>query len=304
MHHAEKTLREHIKAGRGQGHGARYQPWLQISRRKMPSNGNINYRHLPMLGRYGHFLSRNESNIAIWLLWLGAEDLREQYPLWPFSYPHPLYGRSDTVDLQLPWSRGTLAIAKDLGIEHGRMIGTAIPYVASTDFMLTITGGDCPKAIAIAAKPSDLVEGKVKAKQRVKERLALEMAYARELGIPWLLMSDGEIGRPLRENLELILPCAQMPDEIASFGFADDYFDWLSEALRTGMPVGVARQMAAYRWKLTETAGYGLFYHGLWRRRLPIDLREPIVMSRPARLTDFQWANAAAECIFGGGDHA
>ncbi len=126
MNTIEKNLREQIKAGRGQGHGADYQPWLQVSRRRSPSNGNINFRHLPILGRHSHFMSRNEWHIALWILWLGVEDLREQFPLWPFPHPHPLFGRAEVEQTRLPSSRGTLEIAKELGIDHGRIVGSNI----------------------------------------------------------------------------------------------------------------------------------------------------------------------------------
>lgn len=303
MHAAEKRLREHIKAGRGQGHGNSYQPWLQISRRKTPSNSNINFRHLPILGRHGHFLSRNEVNIAIWLLWLGAHDLREQFPLWPFAHPHPLYGLSDMANTRLPWSRGTLAIARDLGIDHGWFVGSRIPYVATTDFMLTLLDDGMPRALAIAAKPSSLVEGRVAAAQRVKERLALEMAYADELGISWQLMSDGDIPLALRENLELILPSALLPEKLACPNMVEDFCGGLADALRAGNTIGESRSFAIQRSQIDENSGRAIFYHGLWTRRLPIDLRSPMVLSQPAHLTDFAWAEEAFQSIFKGHRH-
>lgn len=303
MQAAERILREHIKDGRGQGHGAGYKPWLQISRRKTPSNSNINLRHLPILGRHGHFLSRNEVNIAIWLLWLGADDLREQFPLWPFAHPHPIYGHPSATGQQLPWSRGTLAIARDLGIDHGWFAGSRIPYVATTDFMLTVLTGDIPSLVAIAAKPSAIVKGRVAVKQRVKERLALELAYARELGIRWLLMSDGDISLPLRENLELTLPCALLPDTLDHSDLIEDFCTGLAEDLRAGDTLGDARMRATQRCRIDEASGLALFYHGLWTKRLPVDLRVPLALSQPAQLTDFAWAEEAAEMILRGQSH-
>ena len=303
MHSAERTLRELIKFGRGQGHGTAYQPWLQISRRKTPSNSNINFRHLPPLWRHGHFLSRNEVNIALWLLFLGADDLREQYPLWPFAHPHPLYGHPSTPHEPLSWSRGTLAIARDLGIDHGWFVGTRIPYVATTDFMLTVLVDGIPRAIAIAAKPSALVDGRVAVKMRVKERLALEMAYARELDISWFVTSDGDIPLPLRENLELILPGAVLEGPLDCLTLSEDFCGHLGDALRRGEPVGEARMRSIQNCRLDQASGLALFYNGLWTRRLPIDIRYPLVLSQPARLTDFSWAEEAANAILRGYDH-
>jgi hypothetical protein len=303
MHKMEKTLRENIRAGRGQGHGAGYQPWLQIARRKMPSNSNINLRNLPQLGRHGHFLSRNEVNIGIWLLWLGADDLREQFPLWPFEHPHPLYGHPAMTEHRLPWSRGTLTIARELGIDHGWCMGKSIPYVATTDFLLTVFMDGTPRVVAVAAKPAAIVEGHIKATQRVKERLALELAYARELGIPWHLLSDECIPLPLRENLELNLTAAVLPETLACPARIEDYCGGLADDLRAGTPLGESRERANQRQQLNEIDGRALFNHGLWTRRLPVDLRLPLAMSQPATLTDFSWAETAATTLLHGGHH-
>lgn len=298
MNTIEKNLREQIKAGRGQGHGADYQPWLQVSRRRSPSNGNINFRHLPILGRYGHFLSRNEWHLALWLLWLGAEDLREQFPLWPFPHPHPLFGRAEVERTQLRSSRGTLEIAKELGIDHGQIVGSNIPYIATTDLMLTVFHNGMPQSVAIAAKPTDLVKGKVKPTQRVKERLILEMAYADEIGIRWLLLSNDEVSVPLRENLELAFPASVLPAN-HSDQLIEDYYGAITEYLRAGLPVGEARLVVKLKLDIEDTGADALFYHGLWNRRIPIDLRHPILMSRPPMLTDFYWVNKDAERILG-----
>lgn len=303
MNFSARMLVNYIKEGRGQGHGTEYKPWLQISRRKIPSGGNINLRNLPILGRYGHFLSRNEVNLAIWLLWLGASDLREQFPLWPFSHPHPIYGHPAVAGRQLPRSRGTLAIARDLGIDHGWFPGGCIPYIATTDFMLTVLTDEGPLLVAIAAKPCAIVEKQIAAKQRVKERLALELAYAMELGIHWHPMSDGSLPLPLRENLELALPCALLPEKLDQSCLIDDFYTGLIDDLNAGEPLGVARMRSTQRCRIDIPSGLALFLHGLWTRRLPIDLRAPLVLSQPAQLTDFTWADEAAETIFRGHRH-
>lgn len=299
MNTIEKNLLDKIKAGHGQGHGADYQAWLQVSRRRMPSNGNINYRHLPILGRHGDFLSRNEWHVALWVMWLGAEDLREQFPLWPFPHPHPLFGRAEVEQMRLPSSRGTLEIARDLGIDHGRIVGSSIPYVATTDMMITVFHNDIPQAVAIAVKPADIVQGKDEIKQRTKERLALEMAYANELGIRWLLLSNHEVSENLRGNLELAFSASVLPDSFSD-GLIESYCGAITEHLQAGQPVGEACLATSLKLNLDDTQSLALFNHGLWWRQVPIDLRHPIIMSRPAKLTDFEWMRQDAERILGG----
>ena len=291
-----------IKEGRGQGHGARYQSWLRISRRGQPSHGNLSKPFIPILGRSANFLSGNEAHLATWLLWLGAGDLREQFPIWPHAHVHPIYGHPLADHAGLQWSSGTLAIARDLGIRHGTFVGTNIPYVATTDLMLTIIQGGRPRLIAVAAKPGDAVSGANPLRRRARERLALEKAYANELGIPWFLMSNAAVPLELRENLSLTLGASVLPTSIPP-SLISDFCDSVSGQLMAGEAINAARLKATSQLKLESEIASGLFHHGLWKRRIPIDLRERLVLSRPAKLTDFSWARRDAVAIFGEHDH-
>ncbi|RUP25728.1 MAG: hypothetical protein EKK45_18505 [Curvibacter sp.] len=287
-----------IKDGRGQGHGESYQPWLRISRRGLPSKGNLSLRPIPALGRTANFLSANEASLAVWLLWLGASDLREQFPLWPLPHVHPIYGHSLADHGGLPWSRGTLAIAHDLGIEHGRFVGTNIPYIATTDLMLTVMYGGRPRLVAVAAKPGSEVGGESRLRSRARERLALEVAYANELGISWHLMSDRSVPPAVRENLDVAVSASKLPEKIPQ-NMVVDFCEGISELLRDGESIVVANERVQERLMLDTGMANGLFHHGLWSRKIPIDLREPLVFSRPAKLTDFSWAKRDAVAIFG-----
>jgi hypothetical protein len=302
MDKSGRQLLAWIKSGRGQGHGSNYQSWLRITRRGQPSGGNLSKPYLPVLGRSANFLSGNEANLATWLLWLGVSDLREQFPLWPHAHVHPVYGHPLANHHALPWSRGTLEIARNLGIRHGTFVGTRIPYVATTDFMLTIIDRGAARLIAVAAKPAGIVNGTVKVSLRAKERLLLEKEYSRELGIPWQVMSDEKISPALRENLEFSLKASKLPDAISGT-LLRDFCGQLVDRLRHGETIEAARSKAKQACSLAATTADGLFYYGLWTRAIPIDLREKLVMSRPAKLTDFSWAHREAAHLFGGQDH-
>lgn len=300
MNAIERSLREQIRQGRGQGHHASYLPWLRLSRRRLPSTSNAHLQSMPLIGRQGHFLSSNELHVALWLLWLGVDDLREQFPLWPFPHPHPLYGLPAVQGKPLPWSRGTLAIAADLGIDHGRFIGSRIPYVATTDLMLTLVGDGAPRCIAVALKPATMVSGQSSVKKRTVERLALEKAYADEIGIRWLLMSDADVPDGMLDNLKRIFSGSRLRPEMVAEEAVVDFCAEIDETLSKGMSVGEALRRAQERSGLDERQSLACFYNGLWRRRIHVDLRRPIVMTEPAVVTDFGWAHEAAAEIFGG----
>jgi hypothetical protein len=293
------TLCQWIEEGRGYGHGAAYKPWLQMSRRRAPSNANVNFRYLSTIGRHAHFLSGNEWHVALLLMWLGLEDLREQFPLWPFPHQHPLYDHPELSRVALPASRGTLAIAQDLGIKHGLFVGTQIPYIATTDFMISVKDkGNSIKALAIAVKPQNITNGSI-SKPRVNERLVLEMAYASELGIRWLLLSNGDIPETLRENLEICYPAANLRASLGENDYLTDFCAEMTHRLRLGHPIGDALDHSASTLKMSNAAPHAHFYYGLWHRLIPIDLREPIVLSQPAVLTDFAWVQEKKEQILG-----
>lgn len=296
MHRHERAIRRYIEEGRGQGHGRHYQPWLQIGRRGVPAKSNLNFRPLPMLGRHGHFLSRNEWHVALWVLWLGVADLREQFPLWPFPHPHPLCGHPDLTQVRLRRSPGLLAIAQQIGIPHGTHYGSRIPYVATTDLMITARVNGIWTNIAIAIKPKGIVDGTVEAPPRLKERLALEMAYCIDLDIRWHLLSDGALAVALRENLEL---CILAANPVLAPSLQADCEGLLDEYLRADAPVESALSIATATYRLDRVQILNAFHHAIWHRRLPVDIRDPIVLSKPTKLTDFAWANEAAAQLFG-----
>jgi hypothetical protein len=167
--------------------------------------------------------------------------------------------------------------------------------------MLTIIHGGRARLIAVAAKPGDAVSGLNQLQRRARERLALEKAYADELGIPWLLMSDAAVPLELRENLNLALGASDLPT--IPQNLISDFCEGVSALLMAGEAIQAARSKVTSQLKLDSEVANGLFHYGLWRRRIPIDLRERLVLSRPAKLTDFSWARRDAEAIFGEHDH-
>ena len=148
-----KKIVEQIRLGFGQGHGEHYQPWMKIRRKNSTSKSNQIVAWMQPLGRVAHYFSRGEYKTALLLLWLGIEDLREQYPLWPIAHPHPLSGAEGSESMNFPWVRGLLDIAGEAGIDHGVEVGTDIPYTATIDLLATLRTRTGLKLIGISCKP-------------------------------------------------------------------------------------------------------------------------------------------------------
>lgn len=129
-----KKLDALLDAGYGQGHRARYKPWLRVTRRECSPCSTVGHLPATELRRLYHFRSIAERTVIILLRWLGAYDLRDQFPAWPWPHRHPSDGLPGMSE---PRQRGLLEVARGLGIDHGTFVGSAIPYIATLDVMST-----------------------------------------------------------------------------------------------------------------------------------------------------------------------
>lgn len=295
-----KRLQLWIEEGRGQGHGLDFMPWLQITRRGMPKNSTLILAPLPGLGRHGHFLSRNEWELAVFLIWLGVADLREQYPLWPWSHPHPLYDHPDCQGLVTKSSRGTLAIASDLGIRHPLYPGKGMAYIMTTDLLVTVRSSWRTSLCAFAVKSADDLQND-KLAERAAEKLHIEKQWAAELNIPWRVLSNHEIPETLRHNLKSLVSCADIPSEFPQDA-CERFAEYLKDNLSADHVLGEILHAAQQKSGLTDTQVSSVFRHMLWHRQLPIDIRSPWVMNVPPRMTNFDWVKASQRHLLGSDD--
>lgn len=264
-----------IRAGRGQGHGDDYRPWLYL-RRRNPSPVSCQVSaHMPLSRRAHQYLSRSEYLIALAVHWLMPRDVREQYPVWPQPHEHPLEG-APGGHVGLPRADGLLAIAADLGIAHGRYVGTDIPYVATLDLMVTVTP---TTAAAVEVKPEYLHIG-TDAPRRVLERLAITAEYCRRLRISHTVAEGRDLPPALAGNLECIMDGA----DVESYIGRDDwmrYRDELCCRIDSGISLGDATRAAAETCSLPWLQAVRAMHGCLWHRAPDADLSIRLHMSRP-----------------------
>lgn len=194
-----KKLTHLISQGYGQGHQSLYKPWLHITKRTSSPVSNIGLLPAPDMGRIHHYLSAAEKTTILLLKWLGAHDIREQYPAWPWPHLHPLHGLHPSAnDTKLP---GLQDLANEMGIDHGHFIGTNIPYVATLDVLSTWRDPDgTHRLIAHECKPADVLQQA--ANTRVRERLQLTGRYCREAQIPRVIFHAEHLPKHLSVNLD------------------------------------------------------------------------------------------------------
>lgn len=301
MHRAAITttrLLNWLKAGRGQGFGKDYRPWLQVTRQDHASLGQSHILPNPFIGRQHHLLSNLErAGCVIGMAHPCVTDIREQFPLWPFSHPTPLRelhdARDDAFPADLPSEcEGTLALAKQCGIRHARFVGLKVPYVYTTDQLLTIDiPGQPPFLVALSMKywadlrgsapPQKPTSDKQKKARRQKfKKLRLEREYWRSLGVPWVLVTDRLIDQQVYRNLEWALSGAiqRIRDEdvalLRRFLWAWNSVEWKGRGIEQMVAIGQALQVN------TETA-IRLLKFAILRALVPVDLTQPVHLQLP-----------------------
>lgn len=174
----QAKFERYIKEGRGQGSGEKYKPWITVS--DFPSMGRSARSPGWKTNRVHHFLSDHERRLFYLFEWSDiVVDIREQFPL---------------LNLDLCTS-----IASDMGMKYPTDPVSGIPYVLTTDFMLTANKSGKSVQIARTVKPSSDLE-----KKSVAEKFELERRYYADQNIDWGIVTEKEIPRLLALNIEWI----------------------------------------------------------------------------------------------------
>ncbi len=151
-----------------------------------------------------HLRSDAERNSLLLLYWLGACDVRDQFPIWPWPHFHPSMGLpGHDRALKMP---GLLEIAREAGIDHGVYVGTNIPYVATVDLVSTwCSDGENFHFVFHANKPYEMVMT-ADPLDRIKERLELTRRYANIARIPQHVVHAEHYPPRLFVNLDVLRP--------------------------------------------------------------------------------------------------
>lgn len=84
-----QKLASAIHSVRGTGTVDQYRPWIEVTRKNSSLCSNVSVVPVPHLIRLTHYLSGAEREFALFIWWLGALDVSEQYPLWPWPHLEP-----------------------------------------------------------------------------------------------------------------------------------------------------------------------------------------------------------------------
>lgn len=275
-----KKLTALIKAGYGQGHFQRYKPWLRVTKRDYSPNSNIGHLHDATLARAHHYRSRAERNTIQLAKWLGAVDIREAFPVWPWSHPHPGDGLPGFD--KLPVHPGLLTVAQEANIDHGRFLGTDIPYVATIDVMATwrLTG-DRYKLVAFENKPKEFTYAPDPL-SRAKERLELTRRYCMQTNIKRVVLHGELFPRELCVNLDMLEPTLTIQEQKAVCD-SSIYLDLIASLNDLGYQISPYEIVQSFinKTRFAPERLWSMLHLALWRQDVDHDLSLPLKTWRP-----------------------
>lgn len=297
------TLGQWIDAGLGQGHFEQYQAFLQITRGRFPRRSNQVVGVVPGYKRRFNFLARAERIVGIVAVWLGVRDAREQYPLWPWAHAHPLVDWPlPALMAGLPQPIPLLDVAREAGIDHGTYPGTDVPYVATTDLLVTTGRDETPALVAIACKPKAAVAPGPE-NDRTVERLELERRYFKAISVRHVIVDSDDLPTALFANLEVFAPDPALYARLGSFDGAKR----AEEALRSRLEDESIRDAVlatSCDLRCSPELIWDTFQLLAWRQDIDIDLGEPIHRSLPLRAGGRARRAALAQAWLGEVAHA
>lgn len=257
-----EKIKEKIKAGQGQGHFEEYVPWLRVTRNWHNVKSASGHLAAPELNRHHHYVSTNEHIAFQFFKWLGAIDVREQFPVWPFEHDHPMAGLPGVGSLAK--CRGLTDIALDAGIKHGKNIGGKSDFVATIDMLTTWLTPNGIRLIAIDCKPYDYTHLDA-ASLRDRERLELARRYCMENDIEWILFNSQTLSKNFVKNLDALYPTLKREEaiDLKSSQHYKELVRLLNSEGTKSKPFFLIKQFAN-KHNLAEQHAFAMFKFGVW----------------------------------------
>ncbi len=192
----EKQSEPRLKPGWGDVDAESYRPFLLIH--DFSSQGRVS--RIKYKGREIHTMSDLETTVLSELLWSDdVIDIRDQVALGKKEAAPEVKGKQ--VNRLV-----TERIAEQLGVRHPIMVRDGKPAVMTTDLVAKFEGG---QVIAYSIKPVEAISshsGTSDRKiRRTIEKLEIERRYWTEQGTPWFLVTNADVCKVRKMNIELLL---------------------------------------------------------------------------------------------------
>lgn len=290
---------------------ADYQPAQRATREEAPAISRASIIFVSRLGRDVHCMSLAErAALSLAAYHPNLVDLHEQHALSVLEAPHPLASHPRAVGQVLPPLPGTLNVAeriyrrlgrnprhpfvyvKDRKNPTGDKIVEPFPYLGDLLLVMDDQAGlycvnwTVKKSAAAFSSPIGnrlrAPSYRERANARVLMRHAIEAEYFADAGIPTVQVSEEAIDRLLIVNLTTILAWSARP--LPSY-LAERAEIWEAFRAVVGNDTALYSVLPALqrRYELTRYECLRLFYEGVYRRKIRIDLYSPMLVDRALR---------------------
>lgn len=257
-----------IRHGAGQGHRDDYCPIVRLSRNNIAKCGYQSVGPLPGYRRAAHLLSDEMRIVALLLLWLGALDVRENFPLWPFDHPHPL----------ADWPYGNATLTTCVGMTQiRRLVKKSHPSINNNtsslsmiDFMVTNGNSEHPYSLMVECRVDARSLHQVEQLQK-----NARYRYAIENGIRYQLIQPYRLNPTLTSNLDALSHAPNAVRRDVSQHDLPLIQDLLRKRLEQDAICNAVHHVASLL-KADEQQVWSVFDAMAWSQAIDIDISKPI----------------------------
>lgn len=247
----QSDIDRHIEKGFGQGSQELYVPWLRVQ--DVPSHGRSRKVQGVKVNRLHHLLSDLEYGYLL-VTEFSPEvlDIREQYPILPQSTAQ--------------------SIAHALNIRYPTYPGTKLPYVMTTDFLLTIRQPDGSTRLAARTlKYTDSLKSG-KGLKGTLEKFQIERAYWNDRGVDWNIVTEKNVPATLIQNLDWFRKSAFLQRHLQQRPLIESFLEELSRIQAYQWPLDRVLRHIAGALFLPYTDAKAMFMHLVWHKYVLLDL--------------------------------
>lgn len=247
----QSDIDRHIEKGFGQGSLGCYVPWLRVQ--DVPSHGRSRKIQGTKVNRLHHLLSDLEYGYLL-LLEFSEQvvDIREQYPLLPQSTAQ--------------------SIANSLNIAYPVYPGTKVPFVMTTDFLVTLRQPDGSERLV--ARTIKYTESFASGRrlERTLEKLKIEREFWKKRDIDWTVVTEKNIPATLSSNLDWFRKGATLKRELQHRELIVNFLDEVNSMREFQWSLDRMLRSIANSLFLPYSDAKIIFMHLVWTKNIILDL--------------------------------
>jgi hypothetical protein len=247
----QSDIDRHIEKGFGQGSQELYLPWLRVQ--DVPSHGRSRKVHGVKVDRLHHLLSDLEYGYLL-VAEFSPEvlDIREQFPILPQS--------------------AVQSIAHALNIRYPVYPGTKVPFVMTTDFLLTIKQPD--GSTRLAARTLKYTESLKLGKglERTLEKFELERAYWSGRGVDWSIVTEKNLPTALIQNLDWLRKSATLQRHLQQRPLIESFLEEIARVREYQWPLDRVLRHIAGALFIPYADTKAMFMHLVWHKHILLEL--------------------------------